>query len=158
MLDLVAIEQIKQLKSRYFRFLDTADIDGLKTVFTEDAGIHYRSPSYEFKKNGWTELADFFLECFTKTKFGIHTGHHPEISVDGDQAKGIWYLHDKFVNLDEGIIFEGSAIYQDRYVREHGEWKISFSEYDRLFEEITKRNGDMIVTSKPVNKKIVITD
>ncbi|WP_066014354.1 nuclear transport factor 2 family protein [Endozoicomonas atrinae] len=158
MLDLVAIEEIKQLKSRYFRFLDTADIDGLKTVFTQDAGIHYRSPSYEFKKNGWNELADFFLECFTKTKFGIHTGHHPEISVNENQARGIWYLHDKFVNLDEGITFEGSAIYQDRYVRENDGWKIAFSEYDRLFEQVTKRNPDMFITSRPVNKKILIKE
>ncbi len=29
MLDLEAIEKIRQLKARYFRFLDTADIAGL---------------------------------------------------------------------------------------------------------------------------------
>jgi hypothetical protein len=150
MLDLEAIELIKQLKSRYFRFLDTGNMQGLRSVFSEDPGIHYRSPSYEYKKQGWGELAAFFEESFSKTKFGIHTGHHPEITVSGDTATGIWYLHDKFVSLDSGITFEGSAIYQDRYVKEEGEWKIEFSEYDRLFEEITKRNDDMMITCVPI--------
>ena len=37
MLDLEAIELIKQLKARYFRFLDTANWEGLQQVFTDDA-------------------------------------------------------------------------------------------------------------------------
>ncbi|NRB39665.1 MAG: nuclear transport factor 2 family protein, partial [Pseudomonadales bacterium] len=119
--------------------------------FSDDAGIHYRSPSYEYKKQGWAELEAFFRESITKTKFGIHTGHHPEISVDGDVATGIWYLHDKFVSLDDGITFEGSAIYYDKYVKEDGLWKIAFSEYDRIFEEITQRNDSMFITCKPLN-------
>jgi hypothetical protein len=149
-LDLEAIELIRQLKSRYFRFLDTGNIEGLRSVFSTEPGIHYRSPSYEYKKQGWDELEAFFRASFSPTKFGIHTGHHPEITVQGDTATGIWYLHDKFVSLDDGITFEGSALYQDRYVKEDGEWKIEFSEYDRLFEEITQRNDTMMVTCKPI--------
>ena len=147
---LEAIELIKQLKARYFRMLDTADFDGLKGLFTNDAGIHYRSPSYDHKRDGWDDIEAFLRESFTKTKFGIHTGHHPEITVDGDKATGIWYLHDKFVSLDDNISFEGSAIYHDQYVKEDGEWKISYTEYDRLFEEITVRNDSMMITSIPV--------
>ena len=37
MLDLEAIELIKQLKARYFRFVDTRDLAGLESVFTADA-------------------------------------------------------------------------------------------------------------------------
>ena len=150
MLDLEAIELIKQLKARYFRFLDTADYEGLKTIFTQDAGIHYRSPSYNHQRQGWDDIEAFLQESFSKTKFGIHTGHHPEITVAGDKATGIWYLHDKFVSLDDNITFEGSAIYKDQYVKESGQWKIAYSEYDRLFEEITVRNDSMMITSIPV--------
>ncbi len=152
MLDLEAIELIKQLKSRYFRLLDTADFDNLRLVFTDNAKIHYRSPSYDHKYQGWDSIQNFLKQSFSKTKFGIHTGHHPEISVDGDKATGIWYLHDKFVSLDDNINFEGSAIYQDQYVKENGEWKIASSEYDRLFEEITVRNESMTITSIPTTK------
>ncbi|ROS04595.1 SnoaL-like protein [Sinobacterium caligoides] len=150
MLDLEAIELIKQLKSRYFRFLDTGDLAGLQTVFTADGGIHYRSPSYEYCKNGWNELEAFFSDSFSKTKFGMHTGHHPEITVTGDTATGIWYLRDTFVSLDDGITFDGSAIYHDVYVKEGGVWKIMKSSYDRLFEQITKRNDDQFITCCPI--------
>lgn len=150
MLDLEAIELIKQLKARYFRFLDTGNTEGLKTVFTADASVHYRSPTYDHQKNGWPEIEAFIKQSFTKTKFGIHNGVHPEITVTGDTATGIWYLHDTFVSLDDGVQIQGSALYEDQYVKINGEWKIKHSQYDRLFEQITKRNGDMFITSCPI--------
>lgn len=153
MLDLEAIELIKQLKARYFRFLDTADFDGLKTVFTADAKIHFRSPTYNHHKTGWHEIEAFFKASFTPTKFGIHNGHHPEITVIGDTATGIWYLHDRFISLDDGVSIEGSALYKDKYIKEQGEWKIAFSEYDRLFEEITQQNPDAMLTAIPTLSK-----
>jgi hypothetical protein len=52
--------------------------------------------------------------------------------------------------LDGNIYIEGTAIDKDQYVKEDGEWKISFSKYDRLFEEITPRNESAMVTSIPV--------
>lgn len=150
MLDLEAIELIKQLKSRYFRHLDTANFAELQKLFTADAGIHYRSPSYDHKRNGWADIEAFLRESFSEQSFGFHTGHHPEITVDGDKATGIWYLHDKFINLEYNVNFEGTALYKDQYVKENGQWKIAFSEYDRLFEEITQRNDSMTITSIPV--------
>ncbi len=150
MLDLEAIERIKQLKSRYFRLMDTANFAELKTVFTDDAGIHYRGPNHDNKRQGWADIEAFFRETFTDKQFGFHTGHHPEITVDGDTATGIWYLHDKFISLKYNVTIEGTALYHDQYVKEDGEWKIAFSEYDRLFEEITQRNDAMTITSIPV--------
>ena len=48
MIDLEAIELIKQLKARYFRFLDTANWEGMKaSVFVDDATINFKSPSYD---------------------------------------------------------------------------------------------------------------
>lgn len=149
MLDLEAIELIKQLKARYFRLLDTANFEELKDVFTADAEIHFRSPSYNHHKKGWAEMEAFFTASFTPTKFGIHNGHHPEITVDGNAATGIWYLHDRFISLDDGVSIEGSALYHDKYVKEQGEWKIASSEYDRLFEEITQQNPDAMLTAIP---------
>ncbi|RZV48932.1 MAG: nuclear transport factor 2 family protein, partial [Pseudomonadales bacterium] len=53
MLDLEAIELIKQLKGRYFRFLDTGNFDGLSTVFTKDAKAYFKGGDYEFDLQGW---------------------------------------------------------------------------------------------------------
>ena len=150
MLDLEAIELIKQLKARYFRFLDTGDLNGMKTIFADNGEIHYRSPSYDIQHKGWENLETFFRSAFTKTKFGMHTAHHPEITVDGDKAEGLWYLHDIFINLEENLQFEGSALYKDRYVKIDAVWKIEYSSYDRLFEQIMERNTSMKVTSIPV--------
>ncbi|CAA0107437.1 Bile acid 7-alpha dehydratase [BD1-7 clade bacterium] len=151
-MDLESIEQIKQLKARYFRCLDTADFAGMKTVFADDCFIHYRSPSYDHKKQGWDEIEAFLKESFNTRRFGMHTGHHPEISVEGDRATGTWYLTDYFVSLDHDIQIEGSALYHDQYQRIDGVWKLVRSEYDRLFEQITPRRKDQLITACPIKR------
>lgn len=152
MLDLEAIELIKQLKARYFRFLDTRNMEGLATVFTEDAKAHFLGGSYEFSLNSWAELEVFYTENFSEQKFGLHTGHHPEISVSGDTAIGLWYLHDVFINLEQGITTQGSALYEDSYVKINSEWKIKSTRYKRLLESVEKNSTDMVITSKPIGK------
>ena len=68
MLDLEAIELIKQLKARYFRFLDTADIPGLHSVFSEDVHAHFKSSEYDFEMNGWPELETFYQALLHRGK------------------------------------------------------------------------------------------
>lgn len=154
MLDLEAIELIKQLKARYFRFLDTANWAGMKeSVFVEDATINFKSPSYDISFNGWGDIEAFYKSAFTETRFGMHNGHHPEITVSGDSAVGLWYLHDIFVNLDDNTQFEGSALYRDEYVKVNGEWRIKNSAYQRLFEQISKRPDDVKVTAIPIGNR-----
>jgi ketosteroid isomerase-like protein len=150
MLDLEAIELIKQLKGRYFRFVDTCDLAGLKTVFTDDAVAFFKGGDYEFSLDGWEQLEDFYRRSFTPTRFGMHHGHHPEISVDGDSASGIWYLHDIFINLEDNTTLRGSALYDDRYSKVDGEWKIAYTGYRRLFEEIEQRDERVKITVKPL--------
>ncbi len=64
---------------------------------------------------------------------------------------GIWYLQDIFFNLEENYTLHGSALYEDKYVKESGEWKIASTAYKRLFEEIQQRNDSMKITVKPIN-------
>src|ERR1700722_10927924 len=40
---LLAIEEIKQLKGCYFRFMDTKDWEGLRTIFCDDAVFDARA-------------------------------------------------------------------------------------------------------------------
>ncbi|HIG66530.1 MAG TPA: nuclear transport factor 2 family protein [Porticoccaceae bacterium] len=152
MLDLEAIELIKQLKARYFRFLDTANYEGLETCFTADATAYFKGGNYEFTLNSWPELETFYRRSITEKKFGVHNGHHPEITVTGDSATGIWYLADMFINLDDNMTLRGTALYTDDYIRVGGEWKIQRTAYDRLFEEIEPRGEHLKVTVKPIGK------
>lgn len=134
-LDLEAIELIKQLKARYFRFLDTRNIEGLQSVFTADATARFKGPDYDFDLSGWPALEAFYRKSFSADAFGMHNGHHPEIDVAGDHATGIWYLQDIFVQLKHDITVMGSALYEDEYRRQDGVWRIATTGYVRLWEE-----------------------
>ena len=153
MLDLEAIELIKQLKARYFRFLDTGNQEGLESVFTKDATAHFIGGHYDIDVQGRDKLLKFYAYSFTEEKFGMHNGHHPEISVDGDNATGLWYLQDIFINLEENTTVMGSAIYEDTYIKVDGEWKIKTTNYERLWEEIHPRSADIKLLARPVKTK-----
>lgn len=150
MLDLEAIELIKQLKGRYFRFVDTCDLDGLQTVFADDGEAYFKGGDYEFSLKGWQQLHDFYADSFTPTKFGMHHGHHPEITVDGDTATGIWYLQDIFINLETNTTIHGSALYDDKYVKIDGQWRIAYTGYKRLLEELEDRGDRYRITCNPI--------
>ncbi|MBT6037732.1 MAG: nuclear transport factor 2 family protein [Halieaceae bacterium] len=149
-LDLEAIELIKQLKARYFRFLDTRNIEGLHSVFTEDASARFKGPDYDFDLNGWPALEAFYRKSFSAEAFGMHNGHHPEIEVSGDHATGIWYLQDIFVQLKHDITVMGSALYEDEYRREGGVWRIATTGYVRLWEEHHARGDHVKLRVKPI--------
>ncbi len=150
MLDLESIELIKQLKGRYFRFLDTRDLPGLQSVFTEDAVAHFKGGDYEFSLDGWPALEEFYSRSFSGKTFGMHQGHHPEITVKGDSATGIWYLQDIFIDLKRNLTLMGSALYHDEYRRVEGQWRISSTGYRRLWEETHPRGDDIQLLVKPV--------
>ena len=149
-LDLEAIELIKQLKARYFRFLDTRNIEGLQTVFTADARATFKGVDYDFDLNGWPELEAFYRRSFSADAFGMHNGHHPEITVSGEHATGIWYLQDIFVQLKYDVTIMGSALYEDEYRLEEGCWRIAATGYKRLWEEHHVRGDSVKLRVKPI--------
>ena len=149
-LDLEAIELIKQLKARYFRFLDTRNIEGLQSVFTADATARFKGPDYDFDLSGWPALEAFYRKSFSADAFGMHNGHHPEIDVAGDHATGVWYLQDMFVQLKHDITVMGSALYEDEYRRQDGVWRIATTGYVRLWEEHHTRGEHVKLRVKPI--------
>jgi hypothetical protein len=150
-IDLVAIERIQQLKARYQRCVDTRDLPCLRDeVFATDTELHWKGGDYDIHLVGWEQIGEFYTQAFTPTKFGMHHSHHPEIQVDGDTATGIWYLQDIFINLEDDTTLRGSALYSDRYAKRNGEWRIVYSTYRRLWEEIEPRSKDIRLTVKPI--------
>jgi hypothetical protein len=151
MMDLVAIEKIKQLKARYFRGIDTCNLELLRSILAPEVEIRFDSPTYQLELNGVEQAIEFYRTCFTNRRFGMHNGHTPEIEVNGDEATGLWYLNDVFINLDEQTLLNGSAIYEDRYVKRHGEWRILQTGYKRLLEMIGPLDEQWRITSQPIN-------
>src|SRR5579859_7738559 len=84
------IEQIKQLKARYFRFLDTRNWDGFADLFTEDCkhyGYFADDPSRTL-----VGLAEYlpFLKAVVTPGRSVHHGHMPEITLTSPtEATGI---------------------------------------------------------------------
>lgn len=68
---------------------------------------------------------------------GVITEHrvtHPEITVTGDTATGIWYLQDRVIVAEFNFMLIGAAFYHDQYRRTTDGWRISATGYDRTYE------------------------
>lgn len=141
-------EDIRTLKHRYFRAIDTANAALLQDLFTEDISVEYRGGNYKVALQGKEEMIDFLLNSFHSDAVAMHHGHMPEITLTSDDtAKGIWYLEDIFIALDRKEFTLGSALYYDDYVRENGTWKIARTEYDRVIELVEPLRSEMQVTA-----------
>jgi ketosteroid isomerase-like protein len=123
--ELLDRKAIRELKSRYFRTLDTKDWDGFRGVFADDA-------SFQLLDVEPIEGADAFVE-FTRTALDgtttVHHGHTPQIAIESPtEASASWVLHDYVEwpsdpNGRRGI--EGFGRYDETYRKVDGEWRIA---------------------------------
>jgi hypothetical protein len=142
------LEDIRILKHRYYRGIDTADEALLGTLFAEDVTVEYRGGGYSVNLAGRANMLDFLMNSFHADAVAMHQGHMPDIAFTGpDSAEGIWYLEDIFISLERNDITAGSAIYRDRYARIDGEWKITRTEYDRIMEVVEPIRPGMKITN-----------
>jgi hypothetical protein len=129
------LEDLRTLKHRYFRGIDTADMALLAPLFTEDLTVDYRGGTYRVQLHGREDMLEFLANSFHSGFVGMHHGHMPDITLTGeDSAEGIWYLEDIAISIESRTHTIGSAIYKDVYRRENGQWKIAHTEYDRVIE------------------------
>lgn len=127
---MVEVEQIKQLKARYFRYLDCKQWEQWGTCFTEDFTAVYQGPHPDAVFNSARELVEQNREMLANVPT-VHQGHTSEIELTGDStATGIWSMYDR-VEFPEGG-FEGWGYYHEEYRKENGEWKISRIHLSRL--------------------------
>jgi SnoaL-like domain len=142
MSDADEIEAIRQLKYRYFRFLDQKRYDDLEELLLPDCTFSYHSGTYTYPNRD--AAVAFLKERMHKPEcLSLHQGHHPEITlVSPTEATGIWYLQDVVFFLDDRTRLDGNGWYDDRYVKVGGEWKIAHTGYDRSFEITTKLPDD----------------
>jgi hypothetical protein len=130
-------EQIRQLKYRYFRAVDCHDWALLAQCLTADctARLYGGRFAYDGREAFVTNLKALIGK---PTFLTMHHGHHPELTlVAADRAKGIWYLEDHAINLDDNYLLHGTALYEDEYVKDHDAWRIHSTRHDRLFESVT---------------------
>jgi hypothetical protein len=138
---LEAIEEIKQLKYKYQRFLDTKEWDLLAETFTSNAITDYSDGQYRFE--GLDNIMAFLRSSplgEDRIFIGVHHVHHPEIRLTSDTtATGIWAMYTYMVNKKQKSGLRILGYYRDEYVKVNGQWKISFMGYDRILEETWNR-------------------
>jgi uncharacterized protein (TIGR02246 family) len=130
---LAATEEIKQLKARYFRLMDTKQWEDWADVFTEDldAWIEGYSDASVGRDAFVSSVSAMLADALT-----VHHGHMPEIEVTGPQtARGIWAMFDyvKFTSPERQVELKGYGHYHEEYRKgADGRWRISSLKLHRL--------------------------
>lgn len=128
-------EAVRNVKHAYFRCVDTANMAELKELFHPEVRVHFKGGTYEWVLNGRAEYLEAIANGFHSQAAAQHNGHHPEIKILSEtEATGTWYLHDIFWNMDEKKRTNGTALYQDKYLKTDGRWQIIESTYERIYE------------------------
>jgi len=125
---LLAIEAIKVVKAQYFRFVDTKDWEGLRSIFTPDAA--FEVPEARQGVSDLEESLVFFAQAL-EGAVSVHFGHMPEIVIDTEtSAHAIWPMDDRIYWSPERASIlgysrlRGFGHYHETYERLDGEWKI----------------------------------
>ena len=131
------LDQIKQLKARYFRMMDTKDWDGLAAVFTDDVEIDMSNEGGGVT----TSVADYmpFLRANIEDVVTVHHGHMPEITfTSATTATGLWSMEDKLWWPEGGPMkhLHGYGHYHETYEKVGGEWRIKTMTLTRLRRDV----------------------
>jgi hypothetical protein len=136
------IDEIKQVKYRYLRALDTKHWDEFADTLTEDVtGDYGASLGQELHFTDRASLVEFMKTSLGPEIITEHHVTHPEISLDGDEASATWYLQDRVIVPDVNFMLIGAAFYHDRYRRTADGWKISATRYDRTYDATMSLEG-----------------
>src|SRR3546814_149801 len=133
---LVATEQIKRLKACYFRFVDTKDWDGLRSLFCDHATLHYTDADIGPQP---IDQAMAFVRDSLADAPTLHHGHMPEIEiVADDRAMAVWAMEDQVFWPEHsknpyGLYrMHGAGHYHETYERHAGRWLIATLKLTRL--------------------------
>jgi len=145
------LEDIKRLKARYFRMVDTHDAEGFANVFTPDGVLDLREA---FTAPNMTEKAtdnptpvrpivitgrDNILAAAKKgmDRISVHHGHMPEIDIQSEtHATGIWSMEDivwSGPGAKRAPKMHGYGHYHEVYEKLADGWRIKSCKLTRLY-------------------------
>lgn len=140
---LLAVEEIRTLRAKYWRFVDTKQWAAFGRLFALDA--RFVDHSAEFRCDGAEEI-EGKISAVLEHSVTIHHGHQSEIEIeDESNARGIWAMEDYLVfppgvahetNPYPSAVVRGYGHYVDRYVKLDGEWRFQQVDLHRLRLEV----------------------
>lgn len=136
---LVAIEDIRQLRARFARALDTKQWDVLRDCLTTDC--HFDCTQEEGISEPWIgadaivgNISQAFAAAVT-----VHHAHTAEIEIVApDAASGIWAMQDLLRFPGEPPVnMVGFGHYHEEYRKADGRWRIARYRLTRLRVDVS---------------------
>lgn len=141
---LLAIEEIKNTKARYFRCMDTKDWDGFSAVFAPDATVDYApgdANGERFRAAGASQVVAL-VRSIVERAVTIHHGHMAEVELTSDRsARAIFAMEDLVYWPPEAPseLMHGWGHYHETYEKIRNPWLIKTLVLTRLRVENTPR-------------------
>jgi SnoaL-like domain len=142
---------IQQLKSRYFRYLDTKAWDLWRSLFTDDMEFYMEDSALPKETTPSHTNGDEFVAFVSRTlstSVTVHHGHMPDIEFTGpDEATGVWAMYDWVDDAEHGHSFQGWGHYYEKYRKgAGGAWQIAELRLTRL-------RTDAVEPSRPAGER-----
>ncbi len=140
---LLAIEEIKRLKAKYFYGIDTKDWElWRREVFAPDGRLIV--PEADFEAAGIEAIIETVARR-TDKQDSVHHGHMADIEILSDStAQGIWAMEDRLYRapghpMEDGTIYlHGFGHYHETYICLATGWRIQSTRLSRLRVERRK--------------------
>jgi hypothetical protein len=146
---LVAIDEIQQLKARYFRTLDLRDWDGMAQVFAKDAVFDFSVGMQIAPLGGKPEgpvgpiirgrdaIIAWVRQAYADHT-AVHHGHCHEVTIDSEtEAHGVIAMNDLIRDASRTkTLLSAAGHYWERYHFEDGQWRIAHTRLTRLFNDV----------------------
>jgi len=136
--DLVSIEQIRQLKARYFMLMDQKQWDDWADVFCEDVVVDTTQEGTPLI-HGRQNFRDFLPDVLDGVQT-VHHGHMSMIDITGPTtATGTWSMEDMlfFPESRGGAKLWGMGWYFEQYrLDPDGAWRIAELKLRRIRVEV----------------------
>jgi SnoaL-like domain len=129
------LEQIKQLKARYCRTMDTKDWTSMRRLFADDVTVDTTDSG-----GGLVTGADEFM-TFLEATIGdvvtVRQCHTPEIDLESPtRASGVWAM-EEMLRWPDGTELHGYGHYHETYEKRSGRWCIASCTLTRLRMDFT---------------------
>lgn len=141
---LLAIEEVRAVKARYFRCVDTKDWDGFSALFAEDALFDISDDVPGTVIRGRAAIVEAASVPLARCRT-VHHGHCPEVEIlSPTEARAIWAMED-ILRWDDDAPdmplrrLHGFGHYLERYAKRDGRWLITESKLTRLFVDHESR-------------------
>lgn len=142
---LKAVEEIRTVKARYFRGVDTADSELVRGILAEDCVLDYMGcctdpatgrdflPAMNVVMRGSAGWSSTGLRAAGIVS--VHHSHNGEVEVTGEtEASAIWSMTDRLF-MPAGAayaVMTGYGYYHETYEKTGGAWKIKTLRIQRL--------------------------